>query len=131
MAKVILGQRPKTFKPFPVKFEMPDGEAGIINVTFHYKTKTEFGKAIDAMAEEGKKAATEVSNDTVVFSWEKFLGQNIAATADHLLSGIDKWDLDLPVDRDTLIQMGDELPAGLTALAAGWANACREGRLGN
>lgn len=131
MAKVILGQRPKTFKPFPVKFEMPDGTEAAVKVTFNYKTKTEFGKSVDAMAEQGKAAATEVSGGIVTFSWEKFLAENIAATADHLLKGIASWDLDLPLDKETLVQFGDELPAGMSALATAWANACREGRLGN
>ena len=42
-AVIKLGNKPKTFKPFPVKFTMPDGEEGAINTTFKYRTRKEYG----------------------------------------------------------------------------------------
>lgn len=131
-SKIILGTRPKTFKPFPVKFEMPDGSEGIINATFRYETKKEFGKRLDAIsAAEKEKASTVVSDGKVSFSWEAFLSSSIEATAAHVLDGLASWDLDIPVSKESMEQMGDEIPAALAALAAAWASACREGRLGN
>ena len=134
MAKIQLGHRPKTFKPFPVRFDLPDGSEGVIEVTYKYRTKIEFGQMLDELLAKGKQAeaaADEAAAAPQAFSWQKFLSENVEAGADQLLAAIDSWNLDEPLTRETLIQLGNEIPSGMTALAANYANACREGRLGN
>ena len=129
MAKIKLGATPKTFKTFDVKIVMPDGDDGVIPVTYKYRTKSEFGKWLDAALETGKSDAKDQSSDE--FSWEKFYARNTELAVDQLLSAIDSWGLDMPLARDTLKQLGDELPAAITAMLAAYGAACREGRLGN
>lgn len=142
MAKITLGKRPKSFAPFPVKFPLPDGPEGVINVTYVYRTKSEFGKMLDELIAESKKAEAEANDERrqvvgeaprepAAFSWEKFFADNTESSAEHLVRCIDAWDLDIPVAKETLIQLGDECPAAVTELMGKYAAACREGRLGN
>jgi len=130
--KIKLGSRPNNFKPFPVKFELPDGSEGVITVTYKYRTKQEFGQLLDgllagAKPEEAKGAAA----GEPAFSWEKFFADNAGTSANHLLDSVDAWDLDEPLSREVLLQLGNEVPAAVAALMAGYAGACRDGRLGN
>ena len=127
--KVTLGNTPKTFKEFDVKFQLPDGEDGIIPVTYKYRTKSGFGKWLDAALEAGKNDVKGQPPEE--FSWEKFYERNTDMAVDQLLSAVDSWGLDIPFSRDTLTQMGDETPAAITAMLAAYGAACREGRLGN
>ena len=128
MANVIkLGERPKTFKSIEVAVTLPDGTEGVIPVTYRYRTKREFGKWQD----EAAAASTVKRNENEEFSWEKFYEQNTDAAADQLLKAIDTWGLDVPLSRDTLIQMGDEMPGAVVALLGAYAAACCQGRLGN
>ena len=127
--KVTLGNTPKTFKEFDVKVTMPDGEECIIPVTFRYRTKSELGKWMDEAISAGKNDAK--GRPAEEFSWEKFYEMNTGAAVDQLLSAVDSWGLDIPFARDTLKQLGDEIPAAITAMLAAYGAACREGRLGN
>ena len=134
--KIIFGSRPANFKPFPVKFELPDGTVRAINVTYKYRTKTEFGEMLDGLIANGKKADAQVLGEKGAaekpeFSWEKFYAENIEAGAEQLMNSVVAWDLELEISKEIFVQMGDEAPAAVTALMASYASACREGRLGN
>jgi hypothetical protein len=131
MANIKLGSRPKTFKPFKVKFDLPEGGEGAIEVTYKYRSKTEFGRHLDDMMGQAKSKEADEPRSTENFSMEAFFKANTAASADHLMGSIDAWDLDEPLTRDALLQLGDECPAAVAALIACYANACRDGRLGN
>lgn len=127
--KVTLGARPKTFKSFDVKVTMPDGDEGIIPVTFKYRTKSEFGKWMDEAIAIGKDDVKSQPADE--FSWEKFYEMNTDAAVDQVLSAVDSWGLDIPFTPATLKKLGDEMPAAISAMLAAYGGACREGRLGN
>lgn len=133
--KIKLGARPKAFKPFPVKFELPDGGEGVIQTTYKYRTKSEFGQLLDTMLGRKKGEIAEGAAGTaepgVEFSWEKLFAENAEAGADYLLDCIEAWDLGEPLSREVLLQLGDECPAAVAALMASYAGACRDGRLGN
>lgn len=141
MAKVTLGKRPKTFKTITVDVTMPDGEEGKIPVTFVYRTKSEFGRWMDETAAKAKAKAKQVDADEAddvkngepaeELSWEKIYAQSTEVSADHLLGAIDSWELEIPLNREALLQLGDEVPAAPTAILSAYGAACREGRLGN
>lgn len=141
--KIKLGNRPKTFKGFDVSVTLPDGEECAIPVVFKYRTKKEFGKWMDEAiatakktheaSESEKSAASNEGGEAPPeeFSWEKFYEKNTHAAVDQLLGAIDSWGLDIPLARGALEQLGDEIPAGVSALLSAYGAACREGKLGN
>lgn len=134
--KITLGQRPKTFKPVAVKFEMPDGGEGQITATFKYFTKTESGKLFDAMSAEAKARfktpegeADEVAKtDTMELVMSKTRDQNAA----YLLKVLDAWDgIDATLGIDALQQLDNEIPAASIAIMDAFRGAAQAGRLGN
>ncbi|MGB4064255.1 MAG: phage tail assembly chaperone [Azonexus sp.] len=128
-AKIILGAKPKTFKPIDVAVTLPDGSDGMVPVTFKYRTKSEFGKWLDGATSKAK--AEQKEGETKEFSWEKFYETNTDIAVDQLLSAIDSWGLDIPLNRESLIQLDNEIPAAVVAMLSTYGLACREGRLGN
>jgi hypothetical protein len=155
MAKVILGARPKTFTPIRVKFPMPDGDEGVITVTFKYRTRVEFGEMLDAIVNaapaetfaapvepvaakpvRGKKAAAPaaVAVDPVApfrVAMAGMYGTACDRNAEHLMLSVEAWDLDQPLSEKTLRQLADELPGACVAIMTAYNGACTEGRLGN
>jgi len=126
MANIVLGKKPKNFKPFTVKFPMPDGTEGIIAATFKYRTRSEFGVMMNSIFADAKEEKTEGVPDFQAL-FQKMGDKN----ADHLLACIDAWDMDAELSRATLVQLSDEVPAASAALMAAYRDACVEGKLGN
>ena len=62
MAKIKLGARPKNFSA-PVKFKMLDGTDAAIDVTFKYRTRTEFGAFLDEIYAENNVAKPDADDD--------------------------------------------------------------------
>ena len=125
--KIKLGSRPANFKKIPVKFTLPDGTAGVIGVVFKYRTRSEFAAYLNQLFDNGgDKPAVEENPDFVALfarSNEKTVGQ--------LLDSIDSWDFEYDLNKATLVQLGDEIPSALSALASAYSSACTEGKLGN
>jgi hypothetical protein len=122
-----LGNRPKSFKPFPVKFEMPDGTEGQIMATYKYRTRTEYGVFMDAIvAEAGGVPMVDGRID-----YKKLYEQTRDKNADHLLASLDGWNLDEELNLQNLQALADECPAAAIALMSSYRDACVEGRLGN
>lgn len=140
--KIKLGQRPDTFKPFPVRFEMPEGGDGEISCTYRYRTAKEYGALVDEMSaanqDETSKGVAEGAADkeagaAVVqpFSWEKEMTGSAKSKAAFLHKALASWDLDIDLTLDNLEQLATELPAAANAMLSAYATACRDGRLGN
>ena len=123
---ITLGKTPKNFKPFPVKFTMPDGTNGAIAATFKYRTRTEFGAMMNQMFADAGEEKTDATPDFQAL-FHKMGDKN----ADHMLAALDAWNLDFELTRDKLIQLADQYPAASVALMACYRDACVEGRLGN
>lgn len=126
MAKIKLGARPANFKR-TVTFPMLDGSDGAIEVTYKYRTRSEFGKFIDGMfaeAKQDKPAGDEVSMAEVM---AKTRDKNAA----YLLDVIEDWNLDEKLTRETAEQLCDELPAAASAIMEQYRLAIVDGRLGN
>lgn len=149
--KVRLGKRPAQFKTIAVKFPMPDGTEGVINVAFKYRTREEFGAWLDelmalskarAEAQAGQASGPVYLEDEPVeatqFSMaDMFHGMDFAA-ADHLTGCVLSWDLESPdgsgiaeISLEVGKQLASELPAAVSALMDRYRDACRDGRLGN
>lgn len=129
-SKIKLGQRPKTFKPFPVKFELPeDGTEATIEVTYKYRTRKEFGALVNEMYADAGIVQPKTESGSVDF--EKLHQQLGEKSAGHLLKSIEAWNLDERLGLESLKQLCDEMPAAAAALSMAYAAACTEGRLGN
>lgn len=131
MAKITLGVKPKTFKPFDITFPLPDGEEGKIHVTYKYRTLTEWAQLNDEVFRNAAQPAKTGADPAVGFL-ESLMAHGNNQKVEFLLKAIETWDVEgHDIDRETLLQLADELPAAVTALKTGYDTACRDGRLGN
>jgi hypothetical protein len=128
MSKIKLGNTPKTFKPCAVKFPMPDGSEGVIQATFHYRTRTQFGQFLNQVfADAGDTPKADEKPD-----FEVIFAKTKDKNADHLTLALAGWDVeDQELNRQNLQQLADELPGAAVALMTAYNLACTEGRLGN
>lgn len=126
MAKIKLGARPTNFKR-TVTFPMLDGSEGAIEVTYKYRTRSEFGKFIDGMFQDAKKDSP-IADD---FSMADLMNKTRDKNAAYLLEVIEDWNLDEKLTRETAEQLCDELPAAASAIMELYRSAIVEGRLGN
>ena len=127
MAKLILGKTPATFKPFNVKFTLPDGEEDQILVTFKYKTRSQFAAFLNELfAESG-----EVRNSDEKVDFEKLFEKGGDKTVSHLSKIIHDWDFSEKPTPENLRQLHDQAPAAASAMTAAFSGACSEGKLGN
>jgi hypothetical protein len=125
MPKIKLGDKPKTFKPVALKFEMPDGSEGLMEVTYHYRTRSEYAQFIteQSKAKDGGDESKPVM--------ERIVDGMIGGNVDFLIGCVDAWNLDIELEEDSLRQLADEVPAAIRAVAEGYSDACLQGRLGN
>jgi hypothetical protein len=140
MAKIILGQRPKSFKR-TVKFDQIDGEPGSIEVTFRYRTRKEFGAFADEIV-ASMKAEAESQLDEVralakagktipELTQGAIIGRDLARDVKYVAGCIEGWNLEVPLSPEVIEQLADEVPAAIGAIALMYREASIEGRLGN
>jgi hypothetical protein len=140
MAKIILGQRPKSFKR-TVSFKQVDGSPGSIEVDYKYRTRSEFGEFADAVRAEIKagdealleKLKKQASAGEAVkpLTQADILKQEDAINVRYVMGCIEGWNLDVPFDKAAVEQLADEVPAAITAIVAEYRDAITEGRSGN
>lgn len=128
MSKITLGKRPQNFKKV-IKFPMLDGTTGSIQVTYKYRTRSEFGQFIDQMMADA--GAVRGSDPDAEFSMAELMTKTAGANADYLLEVIEEWNLDEPLSKDAAQQLADEVPAAAMAIMETYRLAITEGRLGN
>lgn len=128
MSKLKLGQTPKFFKPFNVKFTLPDGESDQINVTYHYMTRSQFAAFLNELFTE---AGEEKPNTDEKVDFEKLFAKGGEKTVSHLTKIIHKWDFEEPPTRETFALLHDQVPAAAAALTSSFSDACTTGKLGN
>lgn len=127
MAKLVLGKTPANFKPFNVKFTLPDGDEDQILVTFRYKTRSQFAAFLNELfAESG-----EVRESDEKVDFEKLFAKGGDKTVSHLSKIIADWDFSEKPTAETLRQLHDQAPAAAAAMTSAFSAACTEGRLGN
>lgn len=130
MAKITLGKRPKNFKRI-IKVPMLEGGEGTVEVSYVYRTRTEFGQFVDELLEAAQVTPASQSDDDVKFSLQQALERTRDTNADYLLKIMDGWNLDEPFGRAALVQLCDELPGAAMAMIDQYRAAITEGRLGN
>ena len=127
MAKIILGNRPKSIKK-SIKVQLLDGSDGEVGLSFKYRTRTEYGAWIDSLMEAGDKSPSE---DVAKMPWEKLAGKTVEANANYIMQAVDDWDLDIPFNLENVKQFCDEFPLACQTAMDTYRTAINEGRLGN
>lgn len=156
MAKLILGRAPKTISK-ELTFPMLDGTTGSIKVDFKYRTRSEYATFVDEQTEKVKaqaeadlakmkaalKAAQEerekakaagIEHDEEInlgMSESEQQARKSQGQADFLMGALDGWNLDIPFDREAVVQLVDETPQAAQTIIAAYREAMTEGRLGN
>ena len=127
MSKLVLGKTPETFKPFNVKFTLPDGTEDAIKVTFKYMTRSQFAAFLNGLfVESGEEKQADEKID-----FEKLFAKGGDKTVAHLSKIIVDWDFAEKPTSDTLRQLHDQAPAAAAALTSAFSSAATEGKLGN
>lgn len=124
MAKIKLGARPKNFTA-PVKFAMLDGSEGVINVTYKYRTRTEFGAFLDEVYAE--RVDSDGQSNLVEMAYANGNGK----IAGQIMRAAEGWDLDEPFTEENVQALVNELPAAAGAIIATYERAVKDGVLGN
>lgn len=140
MAKIVLGKRPTSFKK-TVNFPMLDGSIASIEVTYRYRTRTEFGDFLDAWAKKRKERAAEevaAAEQKHADGMGPLLESGalerafVEAGADYIMEIAEGWNVD---DTEFCVanvrQLADEIPAAAKAITDTYRLAITEGRLGN
>ncbi len=143
--RVVLGKRPKSFSK-TVEGRMADGTLGAIDMTFTYRTRTEWGALLDRHKED-KAARTEARlkqylDDVqqaratgapmpTAASAEQAQRADVEADARLVLDIATGWDLPDPFNFDSLMQLADEAPDLIAQMVRAYGEAVHEGRLGN
>jgi hypothetical protein len=130
MAKIVLGSRPKNFKAI-VNIPMLEGGEGSIEMSYVYRTRTEFGKMIDTLMDDAGVAPTGSGEEEQKFSLADALEKTKETNADYIMKVADGWNLDIEFSRRAVAQLCDELPAAAMAIMNTYRSAITEGRLGN
>jgi hypothetical protein len=128
MTRIKLGARPKNFKR-TLQVSLPDGDVGSVQVSYIYRTRTEFGAFVDELMAGLPQTSAPPAGEPL--SLAKAMAGNVDQQADYIMRIIDGWDIDQPFDRDHARQLCDELPGIATQIIETYRLAVSEGRLGN
>lgn len=128
MARLVLGKTPTNFKPFNVKFVLPDGEDDQIKVTFKYMTRSQFAAFLNELFNEAGEAKPDTDEKV---DFEKLFAKGGEKTVTQLTKIIADWDFAEKPTADTLRQLHDQAPAAAAAMTGAFSAACTEGKLGN
>lgn len=130
MAKIILGKRPKSFKRI-ITVDLLEGGKGTIEVSYLYRTRSEFGQFVDELMEAAGVKLESQTDDDVKFSLAEALKRTLETNADYIMKIADGWNLDVEFSRDAVAQLCDELPGAALQIIDQYRTAITEGRLGN
>jgi hypothetical protein len=123
MAKLSLASAPKTFKR-TINIELLDGSTADVELTFKYKTRSEYAKLLDEVmkAEDG-----DAKKETAVDVFAR-LGEG---TADFLMKIVDGWDLEDKFTKANVVKLIDSFPAVSNEITEVYRVAILEGRAKN
>lgn len=128
MATIKLGNRPKNFTA-PVKFKLLDGTDAAIDVTFKYRTRTEFGAFLDEIYAENNVKPAETDDQQNLL--ERAYQAGVENHAKQIMRAAESWNLDEPFSLDNVAALCDEFPSAAMSIMETYRVAVTEGRLGN
>lgn len=130
MAKIILGKRPQNFKR-TITVDLLEGGKGSIEVSYLYRTRSEFGKFVDDLMDAAGMTLSDQTEEEVKFSLEQALKKTLETNADYIMKIADGWNLDVEFSRAAVAQLCNELPGAALQIIDQYRTAITEGRLGN
>jgi hypothetical protein len=140
MAKIILGQRPKTFS-HTVSFPQLDGTPGTISLTYKYRTRSEFAAFADELRAEiataqaaeleALKAIVAKGGAVADMTQAEMLDRETKTNVSYIIRCVEGWNLDVPFDEAAVRQLADEVPGAIPEIISAYRDAITTGRLGN
>jgi len=124
MAKFSLASAPKTFKR-KVTITLLDESTADIELTFKYKTRTEYAKLLDEVMSKEKADDEKTQSAVDIF---KRLG---AGTVEFLMKIVEGWDLDDEFNKSNVADLIDKFPAAASEITEAYRIAILEGRTKN
>jgi len=144
--KIVLGKRPESFKK-TVHANMLDGSTGCVEVEYKYRSRTELAELIDELQAKMKdEANVEIERFKAAVEKAKVTGEPIpeftttqteivkrqaGVAVDYILKIVKGWNLDADLDKESVAELVDTLPAMADAIKDDYRTAINEGRLGN
>lgn len=110
---------------------MPEGGVGTIELSYTYRTRTEFGAFVDEITSHAGIVPASQSDEDIKFSLEQALRKTVDTNADYIMKIADGWNLDQEFTRANVQQLCDELPGAAIEAINVYRLAVTEGRLGN
>jgi len=134
MAKLILGNAPKTFKSL-VEIPQLDKSVATVEMEFKYRTRTEFGALMDSIINKvqpvkGKKAKP-ASDDEVNKTLKEMFAEGNASNVDYILQIAEGWDIEQPFGEEWVSWLADNNPNAINAISEAYREAISEGRTKN
>lgn len=129
MAKIRLGQTPKNFKR-KVSFKLADGSDASIEITYKYRTRSEYGEFIDSMVKAAGNASKEVAVDENKV-WGDLMAKIADSKAEHIVQIAEGWNLDEEFTINNIRQLADEFPEAAESIIENYRFAVTAARLGN
>ena len=127
MAKLVLGNTPKTFKR-TVTVDMLDGTKGSIEVSYRYMTRTAFGAFLDGIFKDAGVAPEDAEAKVII---AEVMARTRDTNAEYLIKILDGWNLDEELSKANLQQLCDEFPGVANSVMETFRVAVTEGRRGN
>ena len=127
MAKLVLGNTPKTFKR-TVTVDMLDGTKGSIEVSYRYMTRTAFGAFLDGIFKDAGVAPEDAEAKVII---AEVMARTRDTNAEYLIKILDGWNLDDELSKANLQQLCDEFPGVANSIMETFRVAVTEGRRGN
>lgn len=130
MAKIKLGARPKNFKRV-ISVPMLEGGTGTIEVSYIYRTKTQFGELLDELFAEAGEQLVATDDAAVKASMKRLMEATRDKNGDYIMKILDGWNLDVEFSAEAVNQLCDELPGAALEIMSKYRDAISDGRLGN
>ena len=124
--KVKLGNKPKTFEK-AVEIVLLDESIADILIKFKYRTRSEFAALFNPEPVGPVESDAPIVQKTVV-DWFKEADES---NAEFVLKIAEGWDLDDKFCQESLLQLEDENPGALAAIALTYRKSVGEARVKN